>query len=237
MSGVRRGELGSRSATTAGVKPRSTSTSRACVITSATSATSEASSAGRTMTSAPACLPSAAISPPSVETTIRSKRPAASAQRIASVVRLTPSIRRRFLSGTPLLPARAGTSASDGSLGISQTLLDADLGGREDIGDPLAREAVAEQHRALVASVRDLSPGGRLDLGSVVGDVDDVRPVLPPLLPRPDVHRRHAEERALAERGARVADHARGIVDEPRPVLDREVPVVVELLGRGLGAA
>ena len=43
---------------------------------------------------------------------------------------------------------------------------------------------------------------------AVVADVDDVPAALAPLLPRPDVHRRHAQERALANRDARVADDA-----------------------------
>src|SRR5206468_6195485 len=176
MSGVRSGELGCRSTTTVGVKRRSAArTSRVCAITSSTSASSDASAAGRMTTSAPADLLSAAISAPSVETTTRSKSPVARAQRTASAVRLTPPIRRRFLPGTPLLPRRAGTSANAGPSGIHQPLLDADIGGGQDVGDPLPGEPVAEERRALVVSVGDLPPRGGLDGVSVVADVDDIR--------------------------------------------------------------
>ena len=46
-------------------------------------------------------------------------------------------------------------------------------------------------------------------------DVDDVRPAIPPLLARPDVHRRHAKERPLTNRSARVADGACGQQHQP----------------------
>src|SRR5262249_19204646 len=153
------------------------------------------------------------ISAPSVETTTRSKSPVARAHRTASAVRLTPPIRRRFFAGTPLLPMRAGTSARAGPSGIDQSLLDADVGRSQDVGDPLAGESVAEERRALVASVGDLPPRGGLDGAGVVADVDDVRPVLPPLLARADIHGRYAEKRAFAKRRARVADDTRRVVD------------------------
>ena len=46
---------------------------------------------------------------------------------------------------------------------------------------------------------------------AVVLDVDHVGAALAPLLPRADVHGRHAEERALADRHARVADDRRRV--------------------------
>src|SRR5256885_6454577 len=58
-------------------------------------------------------------------------------------------------------------------------------------------------YTTLSRSVLDLRADRSRDLPAVVVDVDDVRATVASLLPRADVHRRHADERALADRGDR----------------------------------
>src|SRR5207244_3617712 len=79
----------------------------------------------------------------------------------------------------------------------------------EDRRDPLTRLALAVNRLVLVRTVLDLRADRSSYPAAVVVDVDDVRAPVTPLLPWPDVHRGHADERALADCRARVPDDAR----------------------------
>ena len=64
---------------------------------------------------------------------------------------------------------------------------------------------------------------------AIVTDVDHVVAALASQLARADVHGRHAEVRALADRDARIADDGRRSAQQPQEILGKHVPEQVEV--------
>src|SRR5438046_1034203 len=94
---------------------------------------------------------------------------------------------------------------------VLQRLLDAQPRRREHVGDAAARVAVAVEGIARIAAVGEMRREGVADLGAIVPDVEDVPAAVAAGLAPADVHRRHAEERALADPDARIADDAAAV--------------------------
>ena len=113
-----------------------------------------------------------------------------------------------FLFGMPFEPALAGISPSI-RISISDSLLYRQFALREYVGDR-GTGITASVDLGFLRTVfhRDEFFDCGFDFGSVVGDIDDVRSALPPLLTRTDVHRGNAEICAFTDADAGVADYA-----------------------------
>src|SRR5258706_348650 len=129
---------------------------------------------------------------------------------------------------------------------VVEALLDRERHAREERRDPLPRVPVPVKRVRREAARARLPRDRAGDLAFDVAHVEDVAPPVPPLLARADVHDRYAEERALADPLAGVADGAAGIGDEPQEVhrghsleeVDRLRPLVLaERADRGRGPA
>src|SRR5262245_16158190 len=134
----------------------------------------------------------------------------------------------------PFDPPRAGITASTFNSWsvdaegvpvtlIHEPLLNAQRCFGEHRGDASAGTAIAIQMVGRVTAVGDLRTHRRDNLGAVVADIHDVAAAIAATLPRADVHRRHADIRALANRRARIADDARTGEHETHPRLDWKV--------------
>src|ERR1044072_4335628 len=89
---------------------------------------------------------------------------------------------------------------------IGQPLFDGELRARQAACNALARLPVTVEQIALRLAALDVRRNRPGNVAALVADIDHILPALAPKLARADVHRRHAEVRALADRHARIAD-------------------------------
>src|SRR5689334_9887253 len=87
---------------------------------------------------------------------------------------------------------------------------------------------------AWVAAARELTLDRVDDLRAFVSGVDHVETAIAAHLTRADVHRRHPEERAFANRGTRITHRACARDHQPDVGFDRKVLVEADVLGGAL---